>query len=82
MGLGNVGISETYPEVSKDVMEAKLSILKEVESQLLGWIDQSNSGFVSEDGVVERWVGGIDKKKVTKNIKEAAKKAKDKLKNL
>jgi hypothetical protein len=60
----------------------KLSILKEVESQLLGWIDQSNSGFVSEDGVVERWVGGIDKKKVTKNIKEAAKKAKDKLKNL
>jgi hypothetical protein len=60
----------------------KLSILKEVESQLLGWIDQSNSGFVSEDGVVERWVGGIDKKKVTKDIKEAAKKAKDKLKNL
>jgi len=28
MGLGNVGISENYPEVSKDVMESKLSILK------------------------------------------------------
>ena len=29
MGLGNVGISETYPEVSMDVMEAKLDVLKE-----------------------------------------------------
>ena len=29
MGLGNVGISETYPEVSKDIMEAKLDVLKE-----------------------------------------------------
>ena len=28
MGLGNIGISENYPEVSKDVMESKLSILK------------------------------------------------------
>ena len=29
MGLGNIGISENYPEVSKDVMESKLKILKE-----------------------------------------------------
>ena len=29
MGLGNIGISENYPEVSKDLMESKLKILKE-----------------------------------------------------
>ena len=29
MGLGNIGISENYPEVSKDVMESKLKVLKE-----------------------------------------------------
>ena len=33
----------------------------------------SNSNYVSEDGVVERWVGGIDKLKLTKQVKEATK---------
>jgi hypothetical protein len=28
---------------------------------------------VSEDGVVERWVGGINKKELTQQVKEAAK---------
>ena len=50
-----------------------LSILEEVESYLLGAVNKSNDGYVSEDGVVERWVGGIDKAKLTKEIKEAAK---------
>ena len=50
-----------------------LSILKEAESYLLDAINQSSSGFVSEDGVVERWVGGIDKEKFTKKVKETAK---------
>ena len=50
-----------------------LSILEEVESYLLGAVNKSNDGYVSEDGVVERWVGGIDKAKFTKEIKEAAK---------
>ena len=29
MGLGNISISENYPEVSKDEMLAKLDVLKE-----------------------------------------------------
>ena len=56
-------------------LEAKnsLDIIKETESYLLDAINSSNSSFVSEDGVVERWVGGIDKKDLTKKVKEATK---------
>ena len=60
-----------------------LIIVNEMESYLLDAINTSNSGFVSEDGVVERWVGGIDKKEITKGIKEAIKKSREHiLKNL
>ena len=50
-----------------------LDIVDEMESYLLDAINTSNSGFVSEDGVVEKWVGGVDKSDFTKRIKEAAK---------
>ena len=50
-----------------------LDIVDEMESYLLDAINTSNSEFVSEDGVVERWVGGVDKSDFTKRIKEAAK---------
>ncbi|SVB13511.1 uncharacterized protein METZ01_LOCUS166365, partial [marine metagenome] len=29
MGLGNIGITESYPEVSKEEMQTKLDVLKE-----------------------------------------------------
>ena len=45
-----------------------LTILDEMESYLLGVVNDTNNGFVSEDGVVERWVGGIDKEKISKDI--------------
>ena len=48
-----------------------LDIVDEMESYLLDAINTSNSGFVSEDGVVERWVGGVDKVELTKQVKEA-----------
>ena len=50
-----------------------LDIVDEVESYLLDAINSSNSSYVSEDGVVEKWVGGIDKEEFTKKIKNAAK---------
>ena len=50
-----------------------IDILDKLESTLLDAINTSNSGFVSEDGVVERWVGGIDKNKFTEDIKKYAK---------
>ena len=52
-----------------------LTIVNEMESYLLDAINTSNSGYVSEDGVVERWVGGINKKEFTKEIKEAVEKS-------
>ena len=52
-----------------------LDIVNEMESYLLDAINTSNSGYVSEDGVVERWVGGINKKEFTKEIKEAVEKS-------
>jgi len=50
-----------------------IDILNELESTLLSPVNTSNSNFVSEDGVVEKWVGGIDKEKFTEEIKTAAK---------
>ena len=50
-----------------------LDIVNEMESYLLDAINTSNSGFVSEDGVIERWVGGVNKKELTEQVKEAAK---------
>ncbi len=50
-----------------------IDILNELESTLLSAVNVSNSNFVSEDGVVEKWVGGIDKEKFTEEIKTAAK---------
>lgn len=58
-----------------------LNIVDEIESYLLDAINTSNSGFVSEDGVIERWVGGVDNKKLTKEVKEGASKFREKIKN-
>ena len=56
-------------------LKAKNSIelTNEIESYLLDAINTSNNNYVSEDGVIERWVGGIDKKELTKQVKEATK---------
>ena len=57
-----------------------LDIVDEMESYLLDAINTSNSGFVSEDGVVERWVRGINKKEFKKEIKEAVEKSRENIK--
>jgi len=50
-----------------------LNIVNEMESYLLDAINTTNSGFVSEDGVIEKWKGGINKAEFTKQVKEATK---------
>ena len=50
-----------------------LNIVVEMESYLLDAINISNSGYVSEDGVIEKWSGGVNKKEWNQKIKEAAK---------
>jgi len=67
-------IEDKYNDYIKD-LKAKnsLDIVNEMESYLLDAVNTSNSTFVSEDGVIERWVGGIDKVDFTQKITEAAK---------
>jgi hypothetical protein len=67
-------IKGTYKEYVKNLKSKNsLDIVDEMESYLLDAINTSNSGYVSEDGIVERWVGGIDKAELTKKVKEASK---------
>jgi hypothetical protein len=68
--LKNKGEYEDYIKNIK--AKNSLDIVNEMESYLLDAINTTNSGYVSEDGVIERWVGGVDKKKMTKEITEAA----------
>ena len=60
-------------------LEAKnsLDIIDEMEAYLLDAINTSNSQYVSEDGIVEKWVGGIDKSKLKKELKKSIKVRKD-----
>ena len=39
-----------------------------MESYLLDAINTSNSGYVSEDGVVEKWDGNLDSNKVDEYV--------------
>ena len=59
----------------KELLKTKNSLtnLSEIESYLLDAVNTSNSAFISEHGSIERWVGGIDKKKITEEITQAAK---------
>ena len=68
-----------YEKYYKELqLKNNLTILNQSESYLLDAINSSNSGYVSEDGVVEKWVGGIDKKKWTKDITKYASKTREK----
>ena len=70
----NLKINGEFNDYEKSLeLKNNLSILDETEAYLLNMANSSNSGFVSEDGVVERWVGGINKEKYHKEVKKAAK---------
>jgi len=78
---GKLRVKGEYDNYIKNLKgKNNLEILNELESTLLDAINISNEGFVSEDGVVEKWVGGIDKEKFTKEIKTAAKAKRDYIK--
>ena len=58
-----------------------LTILDEAESYLLDAINASNDGYISEHGEVERWIGGLDTDKLTKELKQTVKETKEKIKS-
>ena len=45
--------------------------VEHLETYLMEALNTSNKQYVSEKGEVERWKGGIDKEKLTKEIKES-----------
>ena len=57
-----------------------LDIVDEMESYLLDAINTSNSGYVSEDGIIEKWSGGVNKKEWSQKIKEASQTRREHLK--
>ena len=68
-------------ELAYILAKNSIDIIEEVEDYLLDIANNSNEGYVSEDGVVERWVGGVNKKEITKEIKKAAKIRRKHIKN-
>jgi hypothetical protein len=75
-------INGKYDDYRKQLQNNNnLARIDEFESYLLNTINASNDGFVSEDGVIERWVGGVDKEKMTKEVTEAAQKRREAIKN-
>ena len=63
-----------YDNYVKEIkLKNSLDIVKETETYLLEAINTTNNGFVSENGDVEKWVGGINKKELTKKVKKTAK---------
>ena len=57
----------------KLVTKNSLDIVNEMESYLLNAVNATNEGYISEQGEIERWVGGVDKEKMSKKIIEGAK---------
>tara|TARA_R110000824_G_scaffold312512_1_gene499577 strand:+ start:511 stop:1125 length:615 start_codon:yes stop_codon:yes gene_type:complete len=66
-------IEGKYDDYIKE-LKAKnsLNMVDDMESYLLNAVNATNNGYVSEQGTIERWVGGIDKEKMTKDIIEGA----------
>ncbi len=54
-------------------------IANDIEKYLLEALNSSNTGYVSEKGEVERWKGGLDKEKLSKQFKDDIKEFKEKV---
>ena len=63
--------------VKKLRLKNRLTEIDEIENMFLELANQSNDGFVSEHGEVERWKGGIDKNKISSEITQAAQEARE-----
>ena len=63
--------------VKKLQLKNRLTEIDEMENMFLELANQSNEGFVSEHGEIERWKGGIDKNKISSEITQAAQEARE-----
>ena len=76
--LRNKGEYENY--IRNIRLKNNLTQIDEAENMFLELANQSNEGFVSEQGEVERWKGGIDVEKITTDITKAAQEARENIK--
>lgn len=64
-------IEGKYEQYERDMLANNAEdYINDLESYLLEALNSSNDQFVSEKGEVERWKGGLDKEKVTEELKE------------
>ena len=69
---GKLKIEGKYDEYERNAIANKAEAYSDhLESYLMEALNTSNTQYVSERGEVERWKGGIDKEKLTKEIKES-----------
>ena len=58
-------------------LKNRLTEIDEIENYFLSLANESNEGFISEQGEIERWKGGIDKNKISSEITQAAQEARE-----
>lgn len=76
--LKNKGKYEAYIKESR--LKNRLTEIDEMESMFLDLANQSNEGYISEHGELERWKGGVDVSKMSAAISEAAQKGREAVK--
>ena len=72
------GKYEDYIKTLK--LKNRLTEIDEMESMFLDLANQSNEGFISEHGELERWKGGVDISKMSAEISEAAQQGREAVK--
>ena len=69
---GKLKIEGKYKEYERNaIADNAKDHINHFESYLMEALNTTNSQYVSEKGEVERWKGGINKEKLTKEIKES-----------
>ena len=70
-----------YDDYIKNLrLKNRLTEIDEMESMFLDLANQSNEGYISEHGELERWKGGVDVSKMSTAISEAAQQGREAVK--
>ena len=78
---GKLKLRGEYDNYIKNLqLKNRLTSINEMETLFLEIINESNEGFVSEHGEVERWKGGVDMSKMSAEISEAAQQGREAIK--
>jgi hypothetical protein len=78
---GKLKLRGEYDDYIKNLqLKNSLTLIDEFEGHFLNLANQSNDGYVSEHGEVERWKGGVDVDKITSEISKKANEAREEIK--